>query len=89
MTIDPKEIIEAVDDLNMTIQKHLPNLNAFTFSTDGTNQWVEFLGQPIWDDETDERGAAHDEGDEYPEPIIDYLRREAGKFLSNLFPVKL
>ena len=80
-------VISDVDLLNDVFEKsgNSMAIRPFTLITDGDGQSVEFLGQPIWDSENDERDDDDSEGSpDGRESLLSFLLREANKFLENM-----
>jgi hypothetical protein len=63
----------------------------FSFNSDGVTIAVEFLNFHIWssDDDGREWQDGEEVGQEWQEPLIDYLRREANKVLAIVGKIKL
>lgn len=82
MTLTPAEIEEAISGVNDRIYKALGDGDEFrVFSvksgSDGYQQWVEFLGEPIWTSEED--GREYRLQSDSHEPLEGFLLKEIRK----------
>jgi len=80
----PEEVIKVVRDLNEEMEDVEGTSESFFFvaRTDGRRTIVGFLGCILWTSEEDEREFFEDKNEW--EPLVDFIRQERDKLLSNI-----
>jgi len=81
----PAAMVEGiVIELNDEIEDRdgLSTIYHITFTSDGATYIVNFLGEPLWNSEEDEREI--DEKSEEYEPLKDFIRRKYNELIDEL-----
>lgn len=87
--MDPKEIIDVVEELNELCVCAEDTSEEFywTLKSTGTCSIIEYVGVTMWCSEEDER-EFNEEKNEY-EPLIDYLIRAQNRLIENLSKLRI
>ncbi len=95
MNIDENKALQAVNVINAAIYDALgdndADLLAFgcaSYSSDGAEEYIEFLGFPLWSSANDEREwVKSEDGEEDLEPLLPFLVKGMRKIVVQLGPL--